>query len=42
MLMTHVLNNIETNQDVKYKCIMYGSGMGKNFLDESSFHLRMI
>ena len=30
-LTTYVLNNNETNQDVKYKCIMYGTGTGKHF-----------
>ena len=28
MLMTVTLNNIETNQDMKYKHITYGSGAG--------------
>jgi len=37
MLTTVALNNIETNQDVKYKRLTYGSGMGKTFLDECSF-----
>src|SRR5882724_4460948 len=37
MLTTVALNNIETNQDVKYKCLTYGSGVGKTFLDKSSF-----
>src|SRR5882724_2080658 len=37
MLTTVTLNNIETNQDVKYKRLTYGSGMGKTFLDECSF-----
>ena len=30
-------NNIESNQDVKYKSLTYGSGIGKTFLDETSF-----
>jgi len=37
MLTTATLNNIETNQDVKYKHITYSSGMGKTFLDEAAF-----
>ena len=37
MLTTVALNNIETNQDIKYKRLTYGSGMGKTFLDECSF-----
>jgi len=37
MLTTVTLNNIETNQDMKYKCLTYGSGIGKTFLDKSSF-----
>src|SRR5882724_4203035 len=37
MLMTVTLNNIETNQDVKYKHITYGTGTGKTFLDETAF-----
>ena len=32
-----VLNNMETNQDVKYKQLTYGSGISKTFLDETSF-----
>src|SRR5882672_4467061 len=37
MLTTVVLNNIETNQNVKYKKLAYGSGAGQTFLDEASF-----
>jgi len=37
MLMTVALNNIETNQNVKYKWITYGSGIGKTFLDDTLF-----
>src|SRR5882724_10770189 len=37
MLMRDSLNRIETNQDVKYKHISYGSGSGKIFLDEVCF-----
>jgi len=37
MLTTATLNNIETNQDVKYKHITYGTGTGKTFLDETAF-----
>jgi len=37
MLTMVALNNIETNQDVKYKCITYSSGAGKTFLDEAAF-----
>ena len=37
MLTTLTLNNIEMNQDVKYKHITYGSGMCKTFLDEAAF-----
>src|SRR5882724_7026401 len=37
MLTTVTLNNIETNQDMKYKRLTYGSGIRKTFLDESSF-----
>ena len=37
MLTTSALNNIETNQDVKYKCLTYGLGIGKTFLDKMSF-----
>ena len=37
MLTTVTLNNIETNQDVKYKCLTYGSGVGKTFWDNSCF-----
>ena len=37
MLTTCLLNDIEMNQDVKYKCIQYGSGAGKIFLDKTSF-----
>jgi len=37
MLMTVTLNNIETNQGVKYKHITYGAGAGKTFLDETAF-----
>jgi len=37
MLTTITLNNVETNQDVKYKCLTYGSGIGNTFLDEASF-----
>jgi len=37
MLTTVTLNNIETNQDMKYKHLTYGSGIGKTFLDKSSF-----
>jgi len=36
MLTTLMLNNIETNQDIKYKHIIYGSGVGKT-LDETVF-----
>jgi len=36
MLTTYSLNRIKMNQ-VKYKCISYGSGMGKTFLDKASF-----
>ena len=34
---SHVSYNIKTNQYVKYKCITYGSGAGKTFLDEAAF-----
>jgi len=34
MLMTITLNNIETNQDIKYKHITYRMGTGKTFLDK--------
>jgi len=37
MLTTVALNNIKTNQDMKYKCLTYGSGIGKTFLDEAAF-----
>jgi len=37
MLTTCALNWIKMNQDVKYKHLTYGPGMGKTFLDESSF-----
>jgi len=37
MLTTVMLNNIEMNQDIKYKCITYSSGVGKTFLDEATF-----
>src|SRR5882724_407707 len=37
MLTTVALNNIEINQDMKYKCLTNGSGMGKTFLDKCSF-----
>jgi len=35
MLRTVSLNNIKTNQDMKYIHITYGSGAGKTFLDEA-------
>jgi len=37
MLTTNLLNRIEMNQNVKYKCINYGSGTGNHFLDKASF-----
>ena len=37
ILTTVTLNNIETNQDVKYKHITYSSGAGKTFLDKTAF-----
>jgi len=37
MLMTSSLSRIETNQNVKFKHILYGLGAGKFFLDESCF-----
>ena len=40
MLTTVALNNIETNQDVKYKHITYSSGASKTFLDEATFLLK--
>jgi len=36
MLTMSALNRIETNQNVKYKCLTYGLGIGKTFLDEMS------
>jgi len=32
--MTSTLNKIEMNQNIKYKCLTYGPGIGKTFLDE--------
>ena len=37
MLTTVTLNDIEMNQDIKYKHITYSSGAGKTFLDEATF-----
>jgi len=37
ILTTIALNNIEMDQNVKYKHITYGSGAGNTFLDEFSF-----
>src|SRR5882724_5314558 len=37
MLTMLKLNNIEMNQDMKYKHITYGSGARKTFLDEAAF-----
>ena len=37
MLTTNSLNRIEISENVKYKCINYGSGAGKHFLDDASF-----
>jgi len=37
MLMIVALNNIETNQVVKYKHITYSSGARKTFLGEATF-----
>jgi len=37
MLTVIMLHNIDTNQDVKYKCLTYGLGIRKTFLDKTSF-----